>query len=96
MSRKNRYITNHHILPKHLYPEARNNKNNITRLRNTIHEALHTLLDTNNGQAQAPREQIQKLVWILSSALTDEFKNDINKILTIDDKLYYYKKDIIV
>lgn len=39
-------------------------------------------------------EQIDRILGIASTALTEEVKSDIIKILDIDDMQYWYKKGI--
>ena len=80
--------TKHHICPKRFWTTTGNW--NIVLLKENVHQALHLLLDK-WGKAQAPREQIINLFNIIGTALTDEFKNDIYKILLETDNEYYYK-----
>lgn len=44
---------------------------------------------------QTPIEQIQRLIGINSTALTHQFKEDVGRILLLDDPDYVYKRGII-
>ena len=83
-------LTKHHILPKSKH--GSNYYQNLAILRDNIHKAFHVVFANDD-----PREQIVRLVANINiSALTEEFRNDILKVLEENDKDYYYKKGIIV
>lgn len=83
-------LTRHHICPKSIW--WTNNPDNIKRLKDNVHKALHILF-TNNS----PVEQLWNLTFKINhTALTDEFKEDIRQILSIEDNEYFYKKWILV
>ena len=83
----------HHLYPRHMW--GSNDWCNILRMSKNKHRALHSLTDM-YGKAQAPREQILFLLSLNSKALTNEFKNDVKKILEIKEPEYFYKKWIII
>ena len=87
-------LTKHHIVPRHL--NWSNHWNNILKLKDNVHKALHLLLDDEQSRAQKPREQFIKLIWMYDMALTDQFKNDVYKILLEVDDAYYYKNWILI
>ena len=76
-------ITRHHIIPKSI--GGSNHRNNIIELMNTQHRALHTIFEN-----QDPVEQIDTILSISATALTEEFKRDIIKILSIQEIQYFY------
>jgi len=80
--------SNHHILPRS--KNWSNNKNNIVKLENRRHNALHMLFEN-----KTPREQIERILDISTTALTDEVKSDIIKILDIKDLFYWYKPWVV-
>ena len=83
-------LTRHHIVPKSIW--WTNHLDNIKRLKDNVHKSLHILFSN-----QTPIEQIETLMyWINATALTYEFKNDIWKILNINDDEYFYKKWILL
>ena len=77
----------HHILPRSR--GGSNSRDNIVRLDVRHHKALHMLFINNTVP-----EQIDRILGIASTALTEEVKSDIIKILDIDDMQYWYKKGI--
>lgn len=80
--------TTHHIVPK-----SRNGSNiraNKTELDERVHIALHRIFSN-----MTPTEQIKKLIMINSTALTAEFKADVDRILSTDDE-YVYKRGVLV
>lgn len=84
------HLTKHHILPRS--HNGSNEKQNIKMLKDNIHRAFHLVFDN-----LTPPEQIAKLMLSINwTALTDEFKNDIMKILKETDNQYYYKNGILV
>ena len=54
---------------------------------NSQHRALHTLLGSD-----APVQQIEKIVNISNTALTEEFKSDLVELLSWEELDYFYKK----
>ena len=77
----------HHILPR-----SRNGTNaneNLIKMDVRHHRALHMLFET-----LTPREQLGKILRISSSALTEEVKSDVIKILNVREMDYWYKKQI--
>jgi len=80
-------LTRHHIMPSSRWWGM--HKDNIKHIKWVQHRALHTLFSN-----QTPVEQLKTLVLnINTTALTNEFKNDIMYILEYeDDKDYYYKE----
>lgn len=83
-----RPVNRHHLYPRHLW--GTNMEGNIKVMEIVKHQALHRLTDI-NWKATAPREQLQIILDIMTTCLTDEVKNDINKILEIEDPEYFYK-----
>lgn len=83
----NRIKTNiHHIIPKS--KGWTNYKDNLITLNTEYHKSFHRVFWN-----KKPREQIlQILLNINDTALTKEFKEDIFKILSESDDLYYYNK----
>jgi len=77
----------HHILPRSRWWS--NNENNIVKLDVRHHKALHMLF--NNW---TPFEQIERILSIWETALTDEVKYDIRKIIEISDLNYLYNKKV--
>ena len=51
------------------------------------HQALHMLFENDT-----PTEQISRLLSINCTTLTDQFKNDVNLILSYKDPDYFYEK----
>ena len=84
----NKPTNRHHIFPRHLW--WTNEESNLIRMRIDVHQALHKLTDI-NWKATNPHQQIEIVLWILASCLTDEVKNDFNKILDIEEPEYFYK-----
>jgi len=83
----NNSFDNHHILPRSKWWSS--NKNNIIRLDTKYHRNLHQLFLN-----RTPIEQIEKILSIRETALTDDVKNDIRRILTMDDLEYFYNKGV--
>ncbi len=77
----------HHILPRSKY--GSNSKDNLISLDMRKHRALHMLFDNKD-----PREQLERIIDLASTALTDEVKSDIIKVLDIRDYAYWYKPKI--
>jgi len=75
----------HHILPRS--KNGSNRANNLVRLDIRTHNSLHLLF-----QNKTPVEQIERILDIATTALTDEVKSDIIKILSIKDLDYWYNK----
>lgn len=75
----------HHILPTSR--EGTNQDGNIVRLDIRKHRALHMLFDN-----RTVPEQIDRLIGIASTALTEEVQSDILEILREKDFAYWYKK----
>lgn len=76
---------NHHILPRSRW--WTNLNENIVRLDKRKHIALHMLFDNN----EIPK-QIQRLLDISTTALTEDVKSDIIKILNNTELDYWYKQ----
>jgi len=77
----------HHILPRSKY--GTNNKDNLIRLDMRKHRALHMLFDNRD-----PREQLERIIYLASTALTEDVKSDMIKILDIRDYSYWYKPKV--
>lgn len=87
----NAKITKHHIVPTSRWWQ-KSNIENIKRIRHSIHDWIHRVFDN-----LLPHEQLVYLTLnINTSALTEEFKTDIMKILKEQDSDYYYKNWILV
>jgi len=78
----------HHIVPRSKWWSDINNNILIMDIRR--HNALHMLFDN-----ATPIEQIDKILKLSTTALTEEVKSDIIKILNINDLEYFYNKGII-
>ena len=80
----------HHIVPTSKGgSQSRNNKG---RLDIRKHRALHMLFD--NG---SPVEQIARIMSINMTALTDDFRHDVNEILKdAKDPQYVYRNGILI
>lgn len=63
-----------------------NSRDNKIKLDTRKHLALHMLFDN-----RTPAEQIQRILDISSTALTQEVKSDIIKILSISELDYWFK-----
>ena len=77
----------HHILPSSRY--GTNHVDNKIKLDVRKHRALHMLFDNKD-----PREQLERIIDIASTALTEEVKSDILQVLNIRDYNYWYKPEI--
>jgi len=88
-------MTAHHLVPKHLW--WANNYDNILRINEIKHRALHTLLDNNKWQAQAPIEQLSQLFEMVSSPIIWDIKEDIRQILKLAENIWMeaYKKECL-
>lgn len=80
-----KFYNKHHILPKS--QGGTNVKENLVKLDTRVHQALHLMFA--NG---TPAEQIARILSISSTALTNEVKSDIIKILDVKDLDYWFKK----
>jgi len=77
-------IDRHHILPSSKW--GTNYFENIVKLDIRKHKALHMLFDANTVSGQ-----IERILDIASTALTEEVKSDIIKILDRKELDYWYK-----
>jgi len=88
--KKRRNIYNMH----HLIPQSRwwtNNDNNLLKLKKNIHTSFHTIFNN-----YTPREQLIHLVHNINyKVFSDQFKQDIMKILNVTDDKYFYKEDCL-
>lgn len=80
-------IDRHHILPTSKW--GTNYFDNIIKLDVRKHKALHMLFDN-----RTPIEQIERVVDLASTALTEEVKSDIIKILNRKELDYWYKERV--
>ena len=78
----------HHKFPK--WQGWLNHPDNLIRMNIYKHRALHLLTDI-NWKATNPKQQIEILLWIVATCLTDEVKNDFKKILEIKEPEYFFK-----
>lgn len=86
----NKYESNNH----HCYPQSRwwcDTEINKQRLYIRLHEHLHWVFGN-----LTPQEQLLKLMIINKSIWTEEFKNDIYKILNETQEDYYYQRWIFL
>lgn len=67
--------TTHHIVPKSR--EGSNIRANKVELDERVHVALHRIFSN-----MTPVEQMERLLRINASALTNEFKDDVSRILS--------------
>lgn len=81
-------LTNHHLIPRNWKTlNGTNHKDNIKILRENIHRALHLVF-----QNSEPVEQLWDLTFKINhTCLTNEFQDDIKRILSVRDNSYYYK-----
>lgn len=80
----NKYDSNIH----HCYPQSRwgnDTDQNKAKLYVRFHEHFHSVFWN-----LTPQEQLLKLLLINKTIWTEEFKNDIYKILKESDEDYYY------
>jgi hypothetical protein len=80
-------ITKHHIAPTSR--GGTDNERNIVRLVNNVHVALHQVFSN-----MLPHEQLGRLIDINSTALREEFKQEIFRILDSRND-YVYKNGIL-
>jgi len=71
-----RNYSKHHIIAKGATIKGSNHYENLVRLRNPIHEAIHRLFDV-----KLPMEQIIMLLHINKNALKQEFLFDIINVI---------------
>lgn len=83
--------TTHHIVPKSR--DGSNIRANKVELDERVHNALHMIFSN-----MTPVEQMERLLRINATALTNEFKDDVSKILNLSNKdsEYVYKQGILV
>jgi len=95
MTRKKRIMTIHHVYPKWLWWS--NHPNNLKRLSEIKHQALHILTDK-NWKAQAPIEQLSTLFEIISSPIIRDIKEEIKNILELAEEIWTeaYKKECLL
>lgn len=81
-------LTRHHLVPQHWkHIEGTNNKDNIKMLRENVHRSFHTVFQNSD-----PVEQLWDLTFKMNfTCLTDEFKDDVKRLLSQEDYWYYYK-----
>lgn len=84
----NKHFNTHHIVATSI--GGSNNKINKVRLDTRHHAALHMLFAN-----QSPIGQIERLMNINCTALTDQFKNDVNLILSCKDEGYFYERGVL-
>ena len=78
----------HHIFEKVNWGTDR--KENIVKLfDDTIHKSFHCLFGD-----ELVRDNIKQLIRILGKALSEDFKNDLQKLIDGTDDLYCYKNGI--
>lgn len=91
----NKYIMRNSTSRHHIVPKSRggsNIKENIIRMKDNKHRALHILFSNDD-----PVEQLWNLTFKINyTALADEFKEDVRLLLSETDPEYYYKKGILV
>jgi len=80
---KNR-LTRHHLIPKSKWWNS--NTKNILKLRENFHRAFHLVFANNE-----PKEQIQTLLSLNTTVLTEDFRNEVRVILDNND-WYIYEK----
>lgn len=83
-------FSRHHIVPRSR--EGSNYYNNVVKLVHWVHVAFHTLFDN-----KTPVEQIERLLSINWTALTEDFKQDVSRILqdARSDSDYIYKNWVL-
>lgn len=54
-----------------------------------VHRALHLIFAN-----QTPVEQLERLMGINATALTHQFREDVSRILLLDDPDYVYKRGV--
>ena len=81
-----KHYDNHHIVPRSR--QGTNVYNNVVNLDVRKHRALHMLFDNKD-----PREQLERIIDLASTALTDEAKSDVFQLLNIRDYSYWYKPE---
>jgi len=79
-------ITRHHLIPR--YYGGNNNSDNILKIKENQHRALHTLLD-DWWKPRMPIEQMSELFRLVSKPLQDDVKFEIDKILRLAEELWY-------
>ena len=86
---KHRTTNSHHLCARSM--GWTNNPDNLLDMPINKHTALHQLFAN-----KLPADQLKKVIWINRTCLTEEFKNDILKILSESDNDYYYKQWVLV
>lgn len=86
---RNEIVTVHHELPTSR--RGADVEKNKIMLYLSLHDAFHRVFGN-----WTPTEQIKRLLYINSSCLSNEFKNDIYKVLSEEDDQYYYKNGILL
>lgn len=84
----NKSCNTHHIVPSSRW--GSNVKINKVRLDTRHHAALHMLF--NNW---TPKEQIERLMNINCTALSEQFKHDVRMILSQPDDYYFYQNGVL-
>lgn len=81
-------FSRHHILPTSM--GGSNDKRNIVKLVHKYHVAFHQVFNN-----LPPHRQIERLLDINSTALSLDFKAQVNEILRHDVE-YIYEKNILI
>ena len=87
MKKKKKNSTTHHIIPrKHLseFQLTKNNPENLIKLENRIHTALHQLFWN-----KKPKEQLVQWYSINCKVLSKEVCDKLMDLLTIPDQRFY-------
>jgi len=81
-------FSRHHVIPTSV--GGSNSKANIVRLNHKYHVAFHMVFNN-----LAPHEQLERILNIANTALRQDFKERIFKVLDNDPR-YFYKDGILV
>lgn len=87
-NKKDEEINRHHILPKSR--GGTNAEDNIKKLFTSYHDSLHRVFGNLTFQ-----EQVNRIIELSKTAITEDVKRDLQKILMEDDIEYFYKKDVV-
>lgn len=80
-------MNKHHIVPQSM--GWTRNKNNIIKLDETFHINFHKIFWN-----KTPKEQIEAIINMSQTALTNDIKSEVLKLLTIEE-LAWYKRECI-
>ena len=83
-----RDFSKHHIVPRSVL--WTNAKTNLVKLHHKYHVAFHQVFNN-----MPPHLQIERIMNIASTALNDDFKERIFKVLDNDSR-YFYKDGILL